>query len=270
VNVLASAGLAAAMQHAVGALAPAEVHTRADAPGRRNRGEGGEPELRAAAAHSSGGATPMQQGAQALISALAQVLQRREEQDASQSGASDPGGAAIPVDPPAMGDAVRAEAAQTADVPEQAGASVARGAVAVLAAMAGRLVRSADGAATSFEFRISPPELGWIEAKLELGGEGEARATITVQRPDTLGDMIRASRELERAFADLGLKLSADAISFRLAADSGAGGWAGGHDQLERRPNRYGQGAGNDGEDAIQEIGPIAERWRKARLDIWA
>ncbi len=263
-GVLNITGLAAAMQHA------AAAHGPAGEPGRRNRGDGGEAELRASAAPSSGGTTHNQHGAQALVSAVAQVLQRRDDQDATQSGASDPGGAASPVDPPATGEAARIEAAQTPDAPEQAGAGVARSAAPVLAAMAGRLVKSADGGATSFEFRISPPELGWIEAKLEIGGEGDARATITVQRPDTLGDMIRASRELERAFADLGLKLSADAISFRLAADSGTGGWAGGHEQLEHRPNRYGQGAGNDGEETVQEIGPIAERWRKARLDIWA
>lgn len=244
----------------------------AGATGQRGRGDGAARQAGASAPQGGVGAAPAQQGAQAFIGALAQAAQRREDPDPAGAGltGTDPTAAAAPVDPTGLGEAVKGDAGQAADAPEQATATAARVAIPVLAAMAGRLVRSADGGATSFEFRIAPPELGWIEARLELGGEGEAQATITVQRPDTLSDMIRAARELERAFADLGLRLSADAITFRLAADPGAGGWAGGQDHGEQRANRYARGAGKDDGESVQDIGPIAERWRRARLDIWA
>lgn len=224
-----------------------------------------------AATVASSGATPT--GAQTAV-AVAGVgagehMRSGGEQKGDPQSAPDLTPTAKTIDAPAGADAGKLDAAASADAPDQAAAPAPRNPAPLLAAIAGRVMRTADGGATSFDIRIAPPELGRIDAKLEIVGDGEATATITVERADTLSDMVRAAKELERAFADIGLKLSADAISFRMSGD-GAGAWSRNDARSDAQQLRYGAARASNSEEPVREIGPIAERWRKARLDVWA
>ncbi|MBI1233930.1 MAG: hypothetical protein GC208_05450 [Alphaproteobacteria bacterium] len=85
-------------------------------------------------------------------------------------------------------------------------------------ALAGHIVRNFHQGQRQFEIRMDPPELGRVDVKLHVNSnDNRVHAILSAERPETLADLQRSARELERALADAGLDLSENGLQFELS-----------------------------------------------------
>ena len=82
--------------------------------------------------------------------------------------------------------------------------------------------RAADGGRV-FDIRLDPAELGRVDVRLEMGADNSVRALLSAERADTLAELQRSARDLEKALAEAGLDLAEDGLSFSLSDDGAAG-----------------------------------------------
>jgi flagellar hook-length control protein FliK len=68
-----------------------------------------------------------------------------------------------------------------------------------------------------FDIRLDPAELGRVDVRLEMTGDQRVSAVLTVERAETLAEMQRAARDLERALNEAGLELDGDGLEFQLS-----------------------------------------------------
>lgn len=80
--------------------------------------------------------------------------------------------------------------------------------------------RQAEGVRV-FDIRMDPPELGRVGVRLELGKDHTVKAMLSAERPDTLHELQRTARDLERALAEAGLNLAENGLSFSLGGQRG-------------------------------------------------
>ncbi|WP_417468668.1 flagellar hook-length control protein FliK [Maricaulis sp.] len=80
-----------------------------------------------------------------------------------------------------------------------------------------------------FGIRLDPAELGRVDIRMELTQNNRVHATLTVERGDTLAELQRSTRDLERALNEAGLELAEDGLSFELGAGNGEQDPAEGH-----------------------------------------
>lgn len=78
------------------------------------------------------------------------------------------------------------------------------------------MVRQVQAGNSRFQIRLDPPELGRIDVKLDMDGNGNVNARMTVERAETLDLMQRDQRALERALAQAGLDSSKTSLEFSL------------------------------------------------------
>ena len=78
------------------------------------------------------------------------------------------------------------------------------------------VVRQLQAGNSRFQIRLDPPELGRIDVKLDVDGNGNVNARMTVERAETLDLMQRDQRALERALAQAGLDSSKTNLEFSL------------------------------------------------------
>lgn len=133
------------------------------------------------------------------------------------------------------------------------------------ALVAQHIIRRFDGKSTSIDVRLDPAELGRVQVSLEVSADNKVTAVVAAENPQTLSDLVRSARELERALQDAGLDLDSGGLSFDLA-DSGA--------------NTKGEDGGSNGRsasartDATRDAAPVQSRpfgleaWRGARIDV--
>ncbi|WP_281277506.1 flagellar hook-length control protein FliK [Hankyongella ginsenosidimutans] len=100
-----------------------------------------------------------------------------------------------PADRPAL------ERAHPAPAADQIGTAVARA--------------SKDGR-TEIHVRLDPVELGRVEVRLHFQADGEVRAQVTTDNPQTFDLLRRDSQSLERALQDAGIKTDSGSLSFNL------------------------------------------------------
>jgi flagellar hook-length control protein FliK len=252
----------------------APLHVGAD--GGHNGGQGGGN----ASGQNSGGANGQQSGGQAgnnpagsangqiagapldpAATATQQAAQNFQETLARGSG---PGGARGPassvgdVASTARADAPTASAAGTpatlssnpasriasASAPHRPPTSAATEQVSV------RLKKAVENGDTKLRIQLRPHELGRVEVKLDIAGDGRAKALILAERPETLELLQRDSRILERALQDAGLKTDQNALSFDLKGRDG-------EERAQLAQQGKENGGGLDGEvDADGEIDP--------------
>ncbi|WP_412546493.1 flagellar hook-length control protein FliK [Maricaulis sp. MIT060901] len=67
-----------------------------------------------------------------------------------------------------------------------------------------------------FDIRLDPAELGRVDVRLELTGDQRVQAILSVERPETLAELQRSARDLERALNEAGLELENDGLEFQL------------------------------------------------------
>jgi flagellar hook-length control protein FliK len=86
--------------------------------------------------------------------------------------------------------------------------------------LAVHIQRAARDGLDRIDIRLSPAELGRIEVRLEFGHDGRLTASIAADRPETLDQLQRDARGLERALEAAGLKTDAGGLSFNLRGDN--------------------------------------------------
>jgi hypothetical protein len=69
------------------------------------------------------------------------------------------------------------------------------------------------------KIQLRPLDLGRIEVKLEMLGDGHVSATVTADKPETLALLQKDVKGLEKALEDAGLKTDSSATSFNLRGD---------------------------------------------------
>tara|TARA_E500000318_G_scaffold75310_1_gene69904 strand:+ start:190 stop:1395 length:1206 start_codon:yes stop_codon:yes gene_type:complete len=127
------------------------------------------------------------------------------------------------IDPDLELGAVRSDARTEAQRPGQAQAhTAARFAPTTTHTLAAQIARKFNDGARVFDIRLDPPELGRVEVRLELGPDNKVSAVLSAERADTLSELQRSARDLEKALTDAGLELGEDGLSFSLSEDGGA------------------------------------------------
>jgi flagellar hook-length control protein FliK len=85
-----------------------------------------------------------------------------------------------------------------------------------LSGLAVEITAQAHAGKNHFEIRLDPPELGRIDVKLDVDGDGNVSTRLVVDRADTLDLLKRDAASLERALQQSGLKTSDNALEFSL------------------------------------------------------
>jgi flagellar hook-length control protein FliK len=118
----------------------------------------------------------------------------------------------------------RAEA-QRHSLPQVANAhAAARFQPQTVQTLAARIAARAMDGGRVFDIRLDPAELGRVEVRLELGSDNSVRALLSAERADTLAELQRSARDLEKALAEAGLDLAEDGLSFSLSDDGAPAG----------------------------------------------
>ncbi len=84
-----------------------------------------------------------------------------------------------------------------------------------------------------FEIRLDPEDLGRVDISLELGANGQLRATLAVERMETLDLLRRDAPRLEQALRDMGVKAGDGEVQVTLRDNGTATGGRG--ENAERR-----------------------------------
>ena len=85
-----------------------------------------------------------------------------------------------------------------------------------LAGVAIEIASKAVAGTNHFEIRLDPPELGRIEVRLDVDGDGNVTTRMIADRSDTLDLLRRDASGLERALQDAGLKTADNSLQFSL------------------------------------------------------
>lgn len=129
--------------------------------------------------------------------------------------------------------------------------------------LAVQMARRAESGVSSFAIRLDPAELGRIEVRLSIGADGNVRASLSVERPETLAEVMRAAGELAEALSDAGLGVEDGALSFSLDERGPRRGRPDPQD-AERVP----RAAAAAEVDVQSPPPPTPERWSRGRIDL--
>ena len=110
-----------------------------------------------------------------------------------------------------------------------------------------------DGVDT-IKVALKPAELGRIEIKLEVGNDGQVKATVTAENKDTLAMLQKDSDGLSKALSDAGLKTDPGSMSFNLRGDQSQQQNAG-----QNQGQGQGQGKGGRGRRVATGIDATSE-----------
>ena len=85
-----------------------------------------------------------------------------------------------------------------------------------ISAVASTLVSHARAGNSEFTIRLDPADLGKIDVKMSVGSDGQVRAHMIVERPDTLDMLMRDQRNLQQSLDQAGFKSDASSLQFSL------------------------------------------------------
>ena len=97
--------------------------------------------------------------------------------------------------------------------------------------LAARVAQTAAGGGRTVDIRLDPPELGRVQVRLEMGADNSVRAMLSAERADTLAELQRTARDLEKALEEAGLDLAENGLEFSLSQ--------GGEQAFEDQPGRF-------------------------------
>ncbi len=122
------------------------------------------------------------------------------------------------------------------------------------AQIAVHIVRAAADGVSRFNVQMHPAELGRVEVKLEVSRDGAVHARVYADRQETVDQLQRDSRVLERALQDAGLKADSQNLEFSLR---------GGQNGRDLPENRGSASSGRTGlADFEEDANPaIAKHW---------
>lgn len=113
-----------------------------------------------------------------------------------------------------------------------------------------------DGADT-IKINLKPVELGKIEIKLEVSADGQVKATVTADKPETLALLQKDAKGLEKALSDAGLKPDSSATSFSLKGGEQQQNADRGNNNTRSRRGRSRGGNGGDGDASLAGAGAV-------------
>ena len=79
-----------------------------------------------------------------------------------------------------------------------------------------QLTKAVQNGQNKITVQLRPEELGRVEVKLDIGGDGRVKAMVMADKPETLDLLQKDSRVLERALQEAGLKTDNNSLSFNL------------------------------------------------------
>ena len=86
-----------------------------------------------------------------------------------------------------------------------------------------QLTKAVQNGQNKISVQLRPEELGRVEVKLDIGGDGRVKAMVMADKPETLDLLQKDSRVLERALQEAGLKTDNNSLSFNLQGKEGNG-----------------------------------------------
>lgn len=110
---------------------------------------------------------------------------------------------------------------------DRSGANLPRFAPHTAQQLAGQITRQFNNGQRVFDIRLDPAELGKVDVRLELRADNRVHAVLMAERPETLSELQRAARDLERSLNDAGLELAEDGLTFQMSDDGNATGSGG-------------------------------------------
>ena len=99
---------------------------------------------------------------------------------------------------------------------DRSGAHLPRFAAHTTQTLAGQITRQFNQGNRVFDIRLDPAELGKVDVRLELRADNRVHAVLTAERPETLQELQRNARELERALNEAGLELGEEGLDFQM------------------------------------------------------
>lgn len=108
----------------------------------------------------------------------------------------------------------------------------------------------------SITIKLNPAELGKIDVKMEINDDGTLRATIAVEKSETLDLLQRDSRGLERALQNAGLQADSGSLNFSLSGQD--------KNSAEQFDTASNSGSGPQGDDTGSED-QVAENQQNSR-----
>ncbi len=84
-----------------------------------------------------------------------------------------------------------------------------------------QISKAAKAGIDHIDIHLRPKELGRVEVRLELAGDGRVNATVTVDSRETLDLLKTDARGLEKALEDAGLKADSNSLNFNLRGQDG-------------------------------------------------
>nr|WP_321443638.1 flagellar hook-length control protein FliK [uncultured Cohaesibacter sp.] len=134
--------------------------------------------------------------------------------------------------------------ARTGHAPQQAAAANAQ-------AMAAQISKFAQRGETRFQIRLDPADLGKVDVRLTIGSDGQTRAHLFVERPETLDMFMRDQRMMERSLLQSGINLDKQGLDFSLM-DQQNGGQQMAQDQHETMEQDH-AGSSSKSQSAAEE-----------------
>jgi len=104
---------------------------------------------------------------------------------------------------------------------DRAGANLPRFAPHTAQHLAGQITRQFNNGQRVFDIRLDPAELGKVDVRLELRADNRVHAVLSAERPETLAELQRAARDLERSLNEAGLELAEDGLTFQMRDEGG-------------------------------------------------
>lgn len=112
------------------------------------------------------------------------------------------------------------------------------------------IARAAEAGVDRVSIRLNPAELGRIDVQMELGQDGRMTLSVAADRPETLDQLQRHVRDLERALNDAGFDAGAGDLNFSLRQQNPSG---------DHEPGSGRHGGHGDGEPAAEPDAEGAE-----------
>ncbi|MCZ6524171.1 MAG: flagellar hook-length control protein FliK, partial [Alphaproteobacteria bacterium] len=112
-----------------------------------------------------------------------------------------------------------------------------------------RISRAVASGLDRIVIRLQPADLGRVEVKLEVAGDGRTVVTVRADKPETLELLQRDARSLERALEQAGLRTDSESLSFNLRGQSG-----GSRQAADGRESAAEQASEQGVEDGVDEL----------------
>ncbi len=227
----------------------------------------------APASNAGAASSPTAQNAAQPIAALQSALKAAAAQGPKDVKPADVQGAEVkagaPAQPSTFAMQLDGQSTHTTTHASTAAAGQASPNTTAIAHNVVRFFRETGNGNARFDIRLDPVELGRVDARVEINHDKTVTLTLSAERPETLAELMRSARDLERQLADSGVKLSDDGLKFRLNSDARGDAQHNMQGGDGKRPWRGAYDAG--AESALQAEAAIPIRsWRASGVDVWA